>query len=62
YGQRASRQTHGNTMSNVSLRPLRVVWALRKAFLTYPSLDDCQLWETLGSTISVPMKDMNTAL
>ncbi|GJX41020.1 hypothetical protein Tco_0256010 [Tanacetum coccineum] len=30
--------------------------------LTYPPLDDCQLWETLGSTISVSMKDMNTSL
>ncbi|GKC70552.1 hypothetical protein Tco_1116435 [Tanacetum coccineum] len=29
---------------------------------TYPPLDDCQLWETLGSTISVSMKDMNTSL
>ncbi|GKA84673.1 hypothetical protein Tco_0806268, partial [Tanacetum coccineum] len=30
--------------------------------LTYPPLDECQLWETLGSTISVSMKDMNTSL
>ncbi|GJZ86487.1 hypothetical protein Tco_0658097, partial [Tanacetum coccineum] len=30
------------------------------ASATYPPLDDCQLWETLGSTISVSMKDMNT--
>ncbi|GKD67780.1 hypothetical protein Tco_1321870, partial [Tanacetum coccineum] len=29
---------------------------------TYPPLDECQLWETLGSTISVSMKDMNTSL
>ncbi|GJU98436.1 hypothetical protein Tco_1327707 [Tanacetum coccineum] len=32
------------------------------ASATYPPLDDCQLWETLGSTISVSMKDMNTSL
>ncbi|GJY89245.1 hypothetical protein Tco_0503873 [Tanacetum coccineum] len=52
-------------VSNVSSLwlPSNVIsWGLLMQIRTYPPLDDCQLWETLGSTISVSMKDMNTSL
>ncbi|GJZ74346.1 hypothetical protein Tco_0638492 [Tanacetum coccineum] len=39
-----------------------IIYSLDTVNETYPPLDDCQLWETLGSTISVSMKDMNTSL
>ncbi|GJU98437.1 hypothetical protein Tco_1327708 [Tanacetum coccineum] len=52
-------------VSNVSSLwlPSNVIsWGPLMQIRTYPPLDDCQLWETLGSTISVSMKDMNTSL